>query len=92
MPLQFLFERGRVSDFVLVHLFAQRGQHFLGGAHADIRAQQRRFELFQQLGINGAVAGQQLLDARGKLRARLADRLLQPVEKRRLPIFRKVKS
>ncbi len=74
-------KRCRVRNFVLVHLFAQRGEHFLGGAHADIGAQQRRFKLLQQLGINGPIARQQMLDARGQLRARLADRLLEPVEK-----------
>ena len=81
MALQFLTQGGGVVDFVFVHLLAERGEHFLGGAHADIRAEQRGFELFQQLGIDRAVAGQQLLDARGKLGARLGDRLLQAVEK-----------
>ena len=82
LPLQFLLQLLRVVNLVLVDLLAQRCEHFLGGAHADVRAQQRRFKLLQQLRINGPVAGQQLLDARGKLRARLADRLLEPVEKR----------
>ena len=45
------------------------------------------FELLQQLGINGAVAGEQLLDARGQLGARFADGLLQPFEERRLLFF-----
>ena len=46
--------------------------------------EQRGFELLQQLRVDGPVAGQQLLDARGEFRARFGDRLLQPVEKRGL--------
>ena len=49
--------------------------------------EQRGFELLQQLGVNGPVAGEQLLDARGQLGARFADRLLQPLEERRLLLF-----
>ncbi len=62
---QFAFQRAGFYELVLVHLLAQRGEDFLGGAHAEVSAEQRGFELFQQLGIDGAVAREQLFDARG---------------------------
>ena len=72
---------------MLIHLLTQRGDDFLGGAHADVGGEKGGFELFQQLWIDGAVAGEQLLDARGQLGARLCDRLLQPFEERWFFLF-----
>ncbi len=72
---------------MFVYLLAQRGDDFFGGADADVGGEKGVFELVQQLGVNGAVAGEQLLDARGQLGARLADRLFQPFEERWLLLF-----
>ena len=38
LALEFLSSADRVRDFVLVHLLAERGEDFFGGAHADIGA------------------------------------------------------
>ena len=87
MILQLAPQIGRVREFVFVYLLAQRDDDFFCGAHADVGGEQGIFELAQQLGVNGAVAGEQLLDARGQLGARLADGLLQPLEERWLLLF-----
>ena len=81
MIFQFAFERAGFFEFVFVHLLAQGGQDFLGGAHAQVGAEQSGFELLQQLGIHGAVASEELLDAGGKFRASFADGIFQPFEK-----------
>ena len=79
---QFAFQRAGFFQFVFVHLLAQRGEDFFGGAHAEVGAEQRGFQLLQQFGIDGAIAGEQLFDARGKLRASFADGIFQPLEER----------
>jgi hypothetical protein len=67
---------------VFVDLLAQGGQNFFGGLHADVGAEKSGFELAEQLGIDGTVAGEDLLDAGGEFRARLADGIFQAFEKR----------
>ena len=68
---------------MVVHLLAERGQDFLGGAHTEVGAEQCGFELFQQFGIDRAITGEQLLDTRGKLRASFADGIFQALQERR---------
>ncbi len=77
---QFALQRAGFGEFVLVHLLAEGGEDFFGGAHAEVGAEQRGFELLQQLGVNGAIAGEELFDARGKFRASFADGIFQPFE------------
>ena len=82
LVFQFAFQRAGFFEFVFVYLLAEGGEDFFGGAHAEVGAEQRGFELLQKFGIDGAVAGEQLFDARGKFRARFADGVFQPLEER----------
>ena len=70
------------NELVLVDLLAERGEDFLCGANADVGAEQCGLELTQKLGVDGAIAGEYLLDFRRELRLRLADRVLQALEER----------
>src|SRR5580658_9032036 len=79
---QFAFQGTGFFEFVFVHLLAQGGEDFFGGAHAEVGAEQRGFQLLQQLGVNGTVAGEQLFDAGGKFRTSFADGIFQPFEER----------
>ena len=67
---------------MFVDLLAQGGEDFFGGAHADVGAEQCGFELLQKLGVDGAIAGEDLLDSRGELRLRFADGIFQALEER----------
>ena len=79
---QFAFQGAGFFQFVFVHLLAERGEDFFGGADAKVCAEQRGFQLLQQFGVNRAVAGKQLFDAGGKFRASFADGIFQPLEER----------
>ena len=68
---------------MFVHLLAQRGEDFFGGAHAQVRAEQRGFELLQQLGIDGAVARENCSTRAASSVRVFRDGLFQPLEKRR---------
>ncbi len=80
LVFQLALQRAGLDQLVLVDLLAQRGQDFFSGAHAEVGAEQRGFELTEQFGIYGAVARKDLFDARGKFRAGLADGVLQAFE------------
>ena len=44
---QLAFQCAGFFQFVFVHLLAQRGENFLGGAHAQVGAEQRGFQLLR---------------------------------------------
>ena len=61
---EFALQRAGLLQLVLVDLLAKSLENFFGGLHADIGAEQRGFKLAQKLGIDGAVAGENLFDGR----------------------------
>ena len=62
-------------------------EQFARGAHAEIGGQQSVFQALELFRVEAAAAAEDAFDARGKFRARLADRLLQAVEQRRFGLL-----
>ena len=84
LVLQFGLELRAIGERPAFDFIAHGLQDFAGGAHAEVGSEQCDFELRQQRRVDLPVAGQQILDARGQLRARLAHRLLEPLQQRGL--------
>ena len=85
---QVVFERvaqvGGIASGVALGGLAHGVEQFARGAHAEIGGEQGVFEAARAVPGRAAVAAEKAFDARGDLRARLADGLLQPIEQRRL--------
>src|ERR1700734_4011022 len=81
LALEFSFQLAGFGELVLVYLLAQSGENFFGSAHTDVRAKQGRFELLQQLRIDGAIAGENFFNLCGELRPRFADGVFEALEK-----------
>ncbi len=71
-----------IAQRVAFELHADGVEHVARRAHAEIGGEERIFEAGERRGIDLLFASENILDARGELRPRLRNRLLQPVEER----------
>ena len=63
-----------------VHALADQLQNLGGGADPDVGADERVFELFEQVGVDLFAAREGGLELSDQARARLLDAVLEPVE------------
>ena len=66
-----IFDLRRVAHHAAVHALTDAVQNFLGGAHADVRADQREFQFVQQIGVDLLGALQHIFQTRDQAGARL---------------------
>ena len=52
-----------IADEFAVYTFADALENFVGGADADIRADERVFQLFEEIGVDGFAAGDDVFNA-----------------------------
>ena len=67
----------RIAHQLAIHALADAVQNFVRGGDADIGADQRVFEFFEQIGVDLLAAGDDVFDARDKPVARLLNAALE---------------
>ena len=73
-----------IADQFAVDALADAVENFVGGGDADIGADERVFELFEQIGVDFLAAGDDVFDARDEAGAGFLDAAFEFFEKRRL--------
>ncbi len=82
LTLQRVAQLRYIVEWLAIGLVPYGLNQFTRGAHAKVRRQQRVLKQSKFLRVEPPVAAEELFDARGNLRARLADGFFQPVEER----------